>query len=68
MCPPALGMAALMASSASAQGRACQMQVDHVAREGLQTQVGGSANYFAGGDVRLSCRGQPVHIWSDSLA
>ena len=67
-CLPVLGFTSVVVSPAFAQGRTCQMQVDHVAREGIQTQVGASTNYFAGGDVRLSCRGQPVHIWSDSLA
>jgi hypothetical protein len=67
-CLPALGLLAMVVSPAAAQGRACQMQVDHVARQGMQTEVGGSSNYFAGGDVRLTCRGQEVHIWCDSLA
>jgi len=58
----------LTAASAAAQGRACQLQVDNVDREGMQNRVGGATNYFAGGNVRMRCRGQEVRIWTDSVA
>jgi hypothetical protein len=61
-----LGLAAPLA----AQGRRCQLQIDHVARQGVSATVFGTSttNYFMGGDVRMSCRGQNVRIWSDSVA
>ena len=53
----------------TAQDRRCVIVIDHVARQGVQVNVTPTtANYFAGGDVRLSCRGQNVHIWTDSIA
>ena len=58
----------LTAASALAQGRSCQLQVDNVDREGMQNKVAGATNYFAGGNVRMSCRGQEVRIWTDSVA
>jgi hypothetical protein len=58
----------LTAASALAQGRTCQLQVDNVDREGMQNKVAGATNYFAGGDVRMRCRGQEVRIWTDSVA
>jgi hypothetical protein len=52
-----------------AQNRRCQLQLDNVDRKGLQVNVTPTvSNYFAGGNVRLSCRGQDVHIWTDSIA
>jgi hypothetical protein len=52
-----------------AQNRTCRLQIDNVARQGLQVNVTPTvSNYFAGGNVRLSCRGQDVHIWTDSIA
>ncbi|HEX5003984.1 MAG TPA: hypothetical protein VFV65_01645 [Gemmatimonadales bacterium] len=63
-----LGIAAagLVAAPAAAQqpGQRCLITLDHADRGyGL-----GSDNYFAGGNVRLSCRGTTVRIRSDSLA
>lgn len=59
-----------VAGTVSAQDRRCQIQIDHVDREGVSASVFGTStsNYFAGGDVRLSCRGQNVRIWADSVA
>jgi len=61
---------ALVAGAATAQARRCQLQVDHVARQGVSASIIGTTttNYFAGGDVQLSCRGQKVRIWADSVA
>jgi len=66
-------LAAVLATAAgpvAAQNRRCQLQVDHVARQGVSSNIIGTTttNYFAGGDVQLSCRGQNVHIWADSVA
>jgi hypothetical protein len=59
-----------MAHPVMAQGRRCQIQIDHVDREGVSANMFGTTttNYFAGGNVRLSCRGQNVRIWADSVA
>lgn len=59
-----------MAHPVMAQGRRCQIQIDHVDREGVSANMFGTTttNYFAGGNVRLSCRGQNVRIWADSIA
>ena len=68
----ALGMAAAcgLAAPLTAQDRRCQLVVEHVEREGVQTRVPGTTteNYFAGGNVRLRCQAQPVRIWADSIA
>ncbi len=52
------------------QNRRCQLQVDNVDRQGMSASIIGTSttNYFAGGNVRLSCRGQNVRIWADSVA
>ena len=52
------------------QGRRCLLQIDNVDRRGLVTTVQGAntENYFAGGNVRMSCRGENVRIWADSVA
>lgn len=65
----ALGLACI-ARPAAAQNRRCQLEVEHVERQGTQAKILGSAteNYFAGGNVRLKCRGQAVRIWADSIA
>ena len=59
-----------MAHPVMAQSRRCQIQIDHVDREGVSANMFGTTttNYFAGGNVRLSCRGQNVRIWADSIA
>lgn len=67
----AIGLAlCVIAAPLAAQNRRCVLQVDHVLREGFRTRVIGTTgeNYFAGGDVRLRCQGQPVRIWADSIA
>ena len=61
--------AALPHSPAAQQDRRCVLQIDHVEREGVRVTVSpGVENYFAGGNVQMSCRGQNVHIWTDSIA
>jgi len=45
------------------------MEVLHVGRQAVRTQVTPtSENLFAGGDIRLRCRGQDVRMWTDSIA
>jgi hypothetical protein len=63
------GLAATTAAPLAAQNQRCVLQIDHVARQGVQVNVTPTvSNYFAGGDVRMRCRGQDVHIWTDSIA
>lgn len=63
------GCLLLLATPLAGQNRRCQLQIDHVARQGMKVDVTPTvSNYFAGGDVQLSCRGQNVRIWSDSIA
>ncbi|MES2305824.1 MAG: hypothetical protein V4558_09955 [Gemmatimonadota bacterium] len=51
------------------QGKRCLLKVDNVDREGfLSEPIPGNTNYFAGGNVRLSCAGQDVRLGGDSLA
>lgn len=72
-------LAVTVAATAEAQGapkkqpdaerKKCTFQVDNVDREVMRTEPApGTINYFAGGNVRLSCVGTQVRISSDSLA
>src|SRR5882724_4453037 len=54
--------------SAAAQSSRCVFQIDNVDRQGNVSETTGGTNYFAGGNVRLSCRGQQVTMQSDSVA
>jgi hypothetical protein len=60
-----LGLAAALPAAAGAQeaSRRCQLQLDHADRG-----FADGNNYFAAGDVRISCRGGSVRMRSDSLA
>lgn len=66
----ALGVVTGAAAPLAAQGRRCTLKIDNVDRQGVSATVFGTTttNYFAGGNVRLSCQGQNVRIWSDSIA
>ena len=55
-------------SALSAQERSCLLVLENVDRQGNQVVVGADTNYFAGGNVRLSCRGMPIRMASDSVA
>ncbi|MFL5495994.1 MAG: hypothetical protein ACJ8DC_16540 [Gemmatimonadales bacterium] len=46
----------------------CTFQVDNVDRQGNVIETPSGTNYFAGGNVRLSCRGQRITMQSDSVA
>ena len=60
-----LGLALAMPGAAGGQeaSRPCQLQLDHADRG-----FADGNNYFAAGDVRISCRGGSVRMRSDSLA
>ena len=46
----------------------CIFQIDNVDRQGAVNETPSGTNYFAGGNVRLSCRGMQVTMQSDSVA
>lgn len=48
--------------------RRCQLDVLSVDREGYYEDFQAGVNYFAGGNVRMRCRNQPVFLDGDSLA
>ena len=62
----------LLAWPLAAQGGAtsdrCTLQIDNVDRQGIAVEAGGETNYFAGGNVRLSCRNTKITMRSDSVA
>jgi hypothetical protein len=55
-------------SPGSGQSDKCVFQIDNVDRQGNVTETSQGTNYFAGGNVRLSCRGQQITMQADSLA
>src|SRR5215210_2546795 len=72
-CPAApLGLAVLLLISwwrpAYGQTDKCVFQIDNVERQGSVVETPQGTNYFAGGNVRLSCRGSQITMQSDSVA
>lgn len=60
---------AFAVASAHAQNQPCRIDIEHVGRQAVRTQVTPQTeNIFAGGDIRLRCRGQNVRMWTDSIA
>jgi lipopolysaccharide export system protein LptA len=57
-----------LATPAVAQGSRCLFQIDNVDRQGAVVETAKGTNYFAGGNVRLSCRGTQITMRSDSVA
>jgi hypothetical protein len=53
---------------AAAQSDRCVFQIDNVDRQGSVVETSQGTNYFAGGNVRLSCRGTRISMQSDSVA
>jgi len=68
--PLALALLALVTRVGVAHGQAerCVFQIDNVDRQGSVNETTVGTNYFAGGNVRLSCRGQQLTMQSDSVA
>lgn len=64
-------LALVLCCAGSALGQSakrCLVYIDNVDREGFKSEpIPGSVNYFAGGNVRLSCKGQNVRLGGDSL-
>jgi hypothetical protein len=67
-----LGLAALMLFAtmrpAHGQSERCVFQINNVERQGSVVETPQGTNYFAGGNVQLSCRGLKVTMQSDSVA
>ena len=64
-----LGAVAVAAGPLAAQSsERCTLQIDNVDRQGMAIETTGGVNYFAGGNVRLSCRGTKITMFSDSVA
>jgi len=67
-----LGLSLLLTFSAvapaSGQSERCVFQIDNVERQGSVIETPQGTNYYAGGNVQLSCRGTQITIRSDSLA
>ena len=59
---------AASAAPLTAQSERCVFQIDNVDRQGSVSETPSGTNYFAGGNVRLSCRGQQLTMQSDSVA
>ncbi|MGZ8398244.1 MAG: hypothetical protein ACXWWN_04320 [Gemmatimonadales bacterium] len=66
-----LGLAVLLlggTQSVYGQSDRCVFQIDNVDRQGSVKETSSGTNYFAGGNVKLSCRGQQLTMRSDSVA
>ncbi len=50
------------------QSQRCTFQIDNVDRQGAVNETPSGTNYYAGGNVRLSCRGMQISMASDSVA
>jgi hypothetical protein len=50
------------------QSQKCIFQIDNVDRQGAVNETPTGTNYYAGGNVRLSCRGMQISMSSDSVA
>jgi hypothetical protein len=64
----ALVMLATSAVRVAAQSDRCVFQINNVDRQGSVVETPQGTNYFAGGNVRLSCRGSQITMQSDSVA
>jgi hypothetical protein len=58
----------ILPSPAAAQSDRCVFQIDNVERQGSVVETPQGTNYFAGGNVKLSCRGSRITMQSDSVA
>jgi hypothetical protein len=67
-----LGLAVLILASwpqfALGQSERCVFQINNVDRQGSVSETPGGTNYFAGGNVQLSCKGLSITMRADSVA
>lgn len=68
LCAAALVAWLIPTAPAAAQSSRCVFQIDNVDRQGSVVETPQGTNYFAGGNVRLSCRGTRITMQSDSVA
>jgi hypothetical protein len=68
LAPLALVLYLAHPGSAAAQADRCVFQITNVDRQGAVVETPQGTNYFAGGNVKLSCRGAPITMQSDSVA
>jgi hypothetical protein len=61
-------IAIVLPIQAAAQSERCVFQITNVDRKGAVVETPQGTNYFAGGNVQLSCRGLQVTMQSDSVA
>ena len=54
--------------AAAAQSDKCVFQITNVDRQGNVVETPQGTNYFAGGNVRLGCKGQQITMQADSVA
>jgi len=69
--PPLWAALVMLTTSAVpvvAQSDRCVFQINNVERQGSVVETPQGTNYFAGGNVRLSCRGSQITMQSDSVA
>ncbi|MBA3659480.1 MAG: hypothetical protein H0W67_07775, partial [Gemmatimonadales bacterium] len=66
--PPAKPSAKPAARPAAGGDERCIFQIDNVDRQGSVIETPRGTNYFAGGNVRLRCRGTQTSMQSDSVA
>jgi hypothetical protein len=64
----ALALALSLPTAPAAAQERCTLQIDNVDRQGIAVETTAGTNYFAGGNVRLSCRGTKIRMRSDSVA
>jgi hypothetical protein len=66
----ALAVLSLVAAWRPAYGQAerCVFQINNVDRQGSVKETSGGTNYFAGGNVQLSCKGLQITMRADSVA
>jgi hypothetical protein len=68
--PLGLALLSLITRVEIAHGQAgrCVFQISNVDRQGSVVETPQGTNYFAGGNVQLSCRGLQISMQSDSVA
>jgi hypothetical protein len=65
---PAVSEAQVKPPAPAGQAGRCVFQIDNVDRQGAVNETPAGTNYFAGGNVRLRCRGTRISMQSDSVA
>jgi hypothetical protein len=66
--PAVLMLLVSLPVSAAAQSDKCTFQITNVDRQGNVVETPQGTNYFAGGNVRLGCKGQSITMQADSVA